>query len=39
MTEQTNQEGSGEKLYAGKFKTVEELEAGYKNSLPTFRGK
>lgn len=37
MTEQTNQEGSGEKLYAGKFKTVEELEAGYKNSLPTFQ--
>jgi hypothetical protein len=26
-----------EKLYAGKFKTVEELEAGYKNSLPTFQ--
>jgi hypothetical protein len=25
------------KLYAGKFKTVEELEAGYKNSLPTFQ--
>jgi hypothetical protein len=29
MTEQNNQD---EKLYAGKFKTVEELEAGYKNS-------
>ncbi len=29
--------GTGEKLYAGKFKTVEELEAGYKNSLPTFQ--
>ncbi len=28
MTEQVNEE----KLYAGKFKTVEELEAGYKNS-------
>lgn len=28
---------SDEKLYAGKFKTVEELEAGYKNSLPTFQ--
>ncbi len=26
-----------EKLFAGKFKTVEELEAGYKNSLPTFQ--
>lgn len=25
------------KLYANKFKTVEELEAGYKNSLPTFQ--
>ena len=25
-------EGGEEKLYAGKFKTVEELEAGYKNS-------
>jgi hypothetical protein len=24
-------------LYAGKFKTVEELEAGYKNSLPVFQ--
>jgi hypothetical protein len=36
---QTNdgQDGAGEKLYAGKFKTVEELEAGYKNSLPTFQ--
>jgi hypothetical protein len=32
-----NKEESGEKLYAGKFKTVEELEAGYKNSLPTFQ--
>lgn len=30
-------EGSNEKLFAGKFKTVEELEAGYKNSLPTFQ--
>jgi hypothetical protein len=28
---------AGEKLYANKFKTVEELEAGYKNSLPTFQ--
>lgn len=26
-----------EKLYAGKFKTVEDLEAGYKASLPTFQ--
>jgi hypothetical protein len=25
------------KLYAGKFNTVEELEIGYKNSLPTFQ--
>lgn len=25
------------KLYAGKFKTVEELENGYKNSLPTYQ--
>lgn len=25
------------KLYAGKFKTVEELENGYKSSLPTFQ--
>jgi hypothetical protein len=34
MTEQNNETP---KLYAGKFKTVEELEAGYKNSLPTFQ--
>lgn len=27
----------GQVLYAGKFKTVEELEAGYKNSLPVFQ--
>lgn len=33
MTEQTNDT----KLYAGKFKTVEELEAGYKNSLPLYQ--
>lgn len=25
------------RLYAGKFKTVEDLEAGYKNSLPAFQ--
>lgn len=31
------QDNAGEKLYAGKFKTVEELETGYKNSLPTFQ--
>lgn len=41
MTEQktTPAEGNSNevKLYAGKFKTVEELEAGYKNSLPTFQ--
>jgi len=30
-----NNEG-GEKLYAGKFKTVEELEAGYKSSAVVF---
>jgi len=31
-------EGTNEvKLYAGKFKTVEELEAGYKSSLPVFQ--
>lgn len=30
--------GEGEtKLYAGKFKTVEELEQGYKSSLPAFQ--
>jgi hypothetical protein len=39
MTETPNQnQNEGEpKLYAGKFKTVEELEAGYKSSLPTFQ--
>ena len=37
MTDQNNQTGSEPKLYAGKFQTVEELEAGYKNSLPTFQ--
>lgn len=39
MSETNNNEDKtgGEKLYAGKFKTVEELEAGYKNSLPTFQ--
>lgn len=41
-TENQNQNPNGNannepKLYAGKFKTVEELEAGYKNSLPTFQ--
>lgn len=36
MSEQNNQEGSGEKLYAGKFKTVEELEAGYKNTATVY---
>ncbi|MBX4189679.1 hypothetical protein KW791_00055 [Candidatus Parcubacteria bacterium] len=35
MSEQT--QNNNEKLYAGKFKTVEELEAGYKNSLPVFQ--
>jgi hypothetical protein len=33
----SNQDSEGDKLYAGKFKTVEELEAGYKSSLPTFQ--
>jgi hypothetical protein len=39
MTDQkTPPEGTPDvKLYAGKFKTVEELEAGYKNSLPTYQ--
>jgi transcriptional regulator with XRE-family HTH domain len=39
MTDQKtpNPNEGGEKLYAGKFKTVEELEAGYKNSLPVFQ--
>lgn len=36
MSDQNNQEGNGEKLYAGKFKTVEELENGYKNSASVF---
>lgn len=36
QNEEKTQEGA-EKLYANKFKTVEELEAGYKNSLPTFQ--
>jgi hypothetical protein len=34
---QNNDGTGGEKLYAGKFKTVEELENGYKASLPTFQ--
>ena len=36
----TRNEGEGEgatKLYAGKYKTVEELEEGYKKSLPAFQ--
>ncbi len=36
MTTEANS-NEAPKLYAGKFKTVEELEAGYKNSLPTFQ--
>lgn len=37
-TQQENtQNPNGDKLYAGKFKTVEELEAGYKSSLPVFQ--
>lgn len=35
--EETKESESSEKLYAGKFKTVEELEVGYKNSLPVFQ--
>jgi hypothetical protein len=31
---QTNEQP---KLYAGKFKTIEDLEAGYKSSLPVFQ--
>lgn len=31
-----DQNSSNEKLYAGKFKTVEELESGYKNSATVF---
>lgn len=30
-------EGTGEKLYAGKFKTVEELENGYNNSAKVYQ--
>ncbi len=39
MTDTNNDESKtgGETLYAGKFKTVEELENGYKASLPTFQ--
>lgn len=33
----TTESQNDEKLYAGKFKTIEELEAGYKNSLPVFQ--
>lgn len=32
----TDDNQSGDKLYAGKFKTVEELEAGYKSSAVVF---
>jgi hypothetical protein len=35
--QQTTSQNEGETLYAGKFKTVAELEAGYKNSLPVFQ--
>lgn len=36
MSEQNDQEGSDKKLYAGKFNTVEELEAGYKNTAVVY---
>lgn len=36
MSEQNNNNEGGEKLYAGKFKTVEELENGYKNSAAVY---
>ncbi len=37
MTQQDNQQNqSDEKLYAGKFKTVEELENGYKNAATVY---
>lgn len=37
MSEQNQDQANETKLYAGKFKTVEELEAGYKNSLPLYQ--
>lgn len=37
MTTDQKTDNQGDKLYAGKFKTVEELETGYKNSLPAFQ--
>lgn len=35
MTDTTT--GTGEKLYAGKFKTIEELEAGYNNAAKVYQ--
>jgi hypothetical protein len=35
--DKSNSGEGGEQLYAGKFKTVAELEQGYKNSLPAFQ--
>ncbi len=37
MTTENKEQNSEEKLYAGKFKTVEDLESGYKASLPVFQ--
>lgn len=37
MSEQENKSSSEEKLYAGKFKTVEELEQGYNNSAKVYQ--
>jgi hypothetical protein len=36
MADDDKKTGEGEKLYAGKFKTVEELESGYKNSAVVY---
>ncbi len=37
MSEQTETKTEGETLYAGKYKTVQELEEGYKQSLPLYQ--
>lgn len=37
MSEQNNQGTQSDKLYAGKFKTVEELEQGYNNSAKVYQ--
>ena len=36
MEQTQNQNQQQEKLYAGKFKTVEDLEVGYKNSAAVY---